>query len=96
MILFVNFSNGGHNWCVGPLLMFALPALLNGGFSQLVAGIVHVVSLFLPSLSCKQRDVVAKWACLRTAWNVPFRVRTNRMHLLAFYCVLGNASVTKR
>jgi hypothetical protein len=44
MIVFVNFSNGGNNWFMGPLLMFALPALLNGGFTQLVAGIVHVVS----------------------------------------------------
>lgn len=44
MIFFVNFSDSGQNWFLGPLLMFALPALLNGGIPQLVAGVVHVVT----------------------------------------------------
>lgn len=46
MIFFVNFNDSGQNWFLGPLLMFALPALLNGGILQLVAGIVHVVSVW--------------------------------------------------
>ncbi|KAF6252264.1 hypothetical protein COO60DRAFT_543367 [Scenedesmus sp. NREL 46B-D3] len=44
MIVFINFNNGGLMWQLGPLLLFALPALLNGGVLQLVAGITHVVT----------------------------------------------------
>lgn len=55
MIVFINLGSEAGNWYLGPLMMFVVPYLLNGGFHQLLAGLVYVVRpiMLLQLLRCQ-------------------------------------------